>query len=340
MRQSVLDIYRSPNTGERLSVVEIADGAREMMDRSGNRFPIVEGVVDFTAGVTLATKDDDARRAYNAQAGDVYENAMRWLWQAFKANEVLVRNSTLDRLDLQAGQRVLEVGCGSGSDSELIARRLSRGELFVQDLSEKMVVLCKKRLGDLRQPDLNVEYSVSAACPLPFANHSFDRVFHFGGLNMFSDIGGSLREMARVTKPGGKVLVGDESVGPWLRGSEYGKIVMNNNPLCGAHAPLEKLPENAREVSLHYIIGETFYLISFTVGAGAPTVDLDLQHNGTRGGSMRTRYFGQLEGVTLEAKQIAIEAAKATRKSLHAWLDEAVREKAEQLQSPRSSKSD
>jgi ubiquinone/menaquinone biosynthesis C-methylase UbiE len=338
MRESALDIYRSPINGEGL--VEVDNGAREIMDRSGNRFPIVNGVIDFTAGVTLASKDDEARRAYDAQAGDVYENAMRWMWQAFKVDEMLVRNSTLDRLDLQPCQRVLEIGCGSGSDSELIARRLSRGELFVQDLSAQMVMLCKKRLADLRQPSLIVEYSVSAACPLPFSDHSFDRVFHFGGLNMFSDIGGSLREMARVTKPGGKVLVGDESVGPWLRGSEYGKIVINNNPLCDSNAPLEKLPENAREVSLHYIIGGTFYLISFTVGTGVPTVDLDLQHNGTRGGSMRTRYFGQLEGVTVEAKQIAIKAAKSSGKSLHAWLDEAVREKAEQSGLPRLSKPD
>jgi len=340
MRRSALEIYRSPIAGERLSVVESGDDALEIVDRSGNRFPIVEGVVDFTAGATLARKDEEARRVYDVQAGDIYESAMRWLWQAFKEDEAVVRNSTLDRLDLQPGQRVLEIGCGSGSDSELIAKRLSHGELFVQDLSKEMVTLCKRRLASLRQPSLAVEYSVAAGRPLPFADNSFDRVFHFGGLNMFSDIGGSLCGMGRVAKPGGKVLVGDESVGPWLRESEYGKIVIKNNPLCEAQAPLEKLPENARDVSLSYIIGGTFYLISFTVGTGVPAIDLDLQHNGTRGGSMRTRYFGQLEGVTVEAKQIAIEAAKASGKSLHAWLNEAVREKAEQSGLPRPSKSD
>ena len=111
---------------------------------------------------------------------------------------------------------------------------------------------------------------------------------------------------------------------------------MKNNPLCEAQAPLQKLPENARDVNLNYIIGGTFYLISFTVGTGPPTIDLDLHHQGVRGGSLRTRYFGELEGVTVEAKRMAIEAAKTSGKSLHAWLDEAVREKADQSRLPPS----
>ena len=66
--------------------------------------------------------------------------------------------------------------------------------------------------------------------------------------------------------------------------------------------------------------------ISFTNGDGAPPLALDLPHEGWRGGSMRTRYFGQLEGVTPEAKALAREAAAAAGVSVHEWLDRLVKE--------------
>jgi predicted HicB family RNase H-like nuclease len=43
---------------------------------------------------------------------------------------------------------------------------------------------------------------------------------------------------------------------------------------------------------------------------------------------MRTRYYGQLEGVTPEARKMAIEAAKAQGVSVHEWLDSLVRKAA------------
>ncbi len=64
------------------------------------------------------------------------------------------------------------------------------------------------------------------------------------------------------------------------------------------------------------------------MGEGEPPVNLDLPHKGRRGGTLRTRYFGQLERVTLEAKQAAIEAARKKGVSLHQWLDSLVKERA------------
>jgi hypothetical protein len=75
-------------------------------------------------------------------------------------------------------------------------------------------------------------------------------------------------------------------------------------------------------------LGGCFYLIDFKVGDGPPPVDIDLPHKGWRGGTMRTRYYGRLEGVTPEARKMAIEAAKAKGVSVHKWLDSLVREAA------------
>jgi hypothetical protein len=66
-------------------------------------------------------------------------------------------------------------------------------------------------------------------------------------------------------------------------------------------------------------------LIDFTVGEGHPRVNLDLPILGSRGGTHRTRYYGRLEGVTIEAKEMADRAARQLGMSRHEWLERAVR---------------
>jgi hypothetical protein len=72
-------------------------------------------------------------------------------------------------------------------------------------------------------------------------------------------------------------------------------------------------------------MGNCFYVIGFNKGEGPPRLDLDLPHRGWRGGTMRTRYFGVLEGVSIEAKALARKAAAQTGLSVHEWLDRLVR---------------
>lgn len=330
MRAISLQAYRCPVSGAALTHSPAASGreTEQLVSSSGHVYPIRSGIVDFTHQMELECADANARQQYDAQAGEAYDNAMQWLWTAFQQDEQAVRSGLIDQLDVRPGQKVLEIGCGGGSDSRLIAERLQEGALFLQDLSYEMLRLCKGRLQEWDSPKLDLEFSVSPAVPLPFADGYFDRVFHFGGLNMFSDIAAAMKEMARVTRVGGKIVVGDESVAPWLRQSEFGRVVINNNKLYEAPVPLDNLPECARDVALQFIVANTFYVISFTVGEGPPTANFDLPHKGRRGGTMRTRYYGQLEGVSLDAKKQAIAAAAAAGKSLHEWLDDAVRAKA------------
>lgn len=317
--------YRCPESDQAL---QYDASANALIGRDGRRYPIEDATLDFTANRVLDDADQDARAVYDGQAGEHYENAMDWVWSAFHEDERNVRSKLVGLLDVRPGQQVLEIGCGTGSDSALIAERLQEGRLCLQDISPRMLKLCQARMAGYDGSPLHIEYAVAEASPLPFEDRSFDRVFHFGGLNTFSDLEGSLAEMARVTKIGGRVVVGDESLAPWLRNTEYGQIVVTSNPLMAEPLPLDKLPACARDVSAHFVIGNAYYAISFEVGEGTPPLDLDLPHKGRRGGTLRTRHFGQLEGVTVEAKQLAREAALAAGKSMHAWLDEAVRAQA------------
>jgi SAM-dependent methyltransferase len=141
----------------------------------------------------------------------------------------------------------------------------------------------------LRPHDATIEYLLANGSYLPFEDHTFDAVFHFGGINQFGEVRRALSEMTRVTRIGGRVVVGDEGVPPWLRDQEFGTVLINANPLYQHEPPLRSIPVGAREVCLRWLLGNAFYLIDFSVAEGPPTVDVDLPIPG-RADTLRSRY--------------------------------------------------
>lgn len=97
-----------------------------------------------------------------------------------------------------AGQRILDVAAGTGTSSVAIAK--CGAEVVACDLSEGMV-----RVGRERHPEL--EFIVGDVTHLPFADNSFDSVTISFGLRNVADTQTALREMLRVTKPGGRLVV-------------------------------------------------------------------------------------------------------------------------------------
>jgi ubiquinone/menaquinone biosynthesis C-methylase UbiE len=316
--------YRAPQTGMPLRL----DGDH-LVSSDGSRFAIENGVPNLLWPPELAEIEKKTRDEYDRVAEKIYDAALNWQFAAIYEDEEKVRELMVDMLAPKPGARVLEVGCGTGRDSFRLARRLdASGELFLQDLSPGMVHACIKRMAECAQFKCGLSYSISNATYLPFPSDFFDAVFHFGGFNEFSDRKKSGEDFARVVKPGGTVLFGDESVGPWLRDIEFGKIVITNNPLFAHKLPLESIPACARDVSVRWIMANCFYVITFKKGDGPPPLNLDLVHQGSRGGSMRTRYYGVMEGVTPEAKELAKKAAARSGVSVHEWLDRLVRAQA------------
>jgi ubiquinone/menaquinone biosynthesis C-methylase UbiE len=327
MTPADVEFYRSPET---LSPLRL-DG-NDLLSAEGHRFFAVGDVPNLLWPPDLSTTEAKTKSEYDRVAERIYDTALNWQFAALREDEETVRELMVDMLGPKPDWRILEVGCGTGRDSHRLARRLgAHGMLFMQDLSPNMVHTCVARMADY-DSKLNfkcrLRYSISNAVYLPFDSGFFDAVFHFGGFNEFSDHKRAAEEFARVVKLGGKVLFGDESVGPWLRGTEFGGIVTTNNPLFNHELPLTSLPVCAREVNVRWIMGNCFYVITFRKGDGPPPLDLDLPHKGWRGGTMRSRYFGVLEGVTPEAKDLVKQAAASTGLSVHEWLDRVVRRQA------------
>lgn len=261
-------------------------------------------------------------------AESVYENFLTWLFMTFKVDEISFRNSLIKKLNLRENDRVLVTGCGLGDDVMCILPRIGlNGELFAQDISDLMVTATARRLTNAVDVPININniyLSVSNASMLPYPDLYFDAAYHFGGINLFSDIKSAIHEMARVVKVGGKVVIGDEGVAPWLKETQYGQMVICNNKLWALEPPLSLLPEIATDVHLTWVLGNCFYVIDFEVADSTPLIDVDVPHKGVRGGSIRKRYFGQLEGVDPELKDKVILAASTAGTSACDWVEQVI----------------
>jgi ubiquinone/menaquinone biosynthesis C-methylase UbiE len=246
-----------------------------------------DGIPDLVYPRRLRATDAEFQAKYDKGA-ESYDSGLAWMWQAFSADEDLVRDGMIDLLELQPGMRVLEVGCGTGEDSWRILQRLGEGVLVAQDLSIGMLQVARRRLAASE----NVDYVLSNASYLPFADNVFDAAYHFGGVNTFGERRRALAELARVVRPDGKVVIGDEGIAPWQRRKLIGRILVNANPLYAHKPPLQELPDVARDVRLQWIIGNAFYVVDFRVGTEPPAVNLDLPIPG-KGDTLRSRFRGK-----------------------------------------------
>ena len=333
MNADALSLYRHPATHAPLTLVDpvsvdgaIVSGALRAPD--GTTFPIRDGIADLVWPRDLTGSERAVVDFYDGRA-DVYDRYLPLTFTTHGEDEATVRASMVDLLRLTPGATVLEVGAGTGRDSRIIAERLAgSGRFFCQDLTGSMLA---RNRDQLKAAGLDAEFGLSNGSHLPFADDTFDALYQFGGVGEFPDIAAFFREAVRVVKPGGRIVAGDESMPPWLRKTEFARVLTFTNPQFDAALPLEHLPVEAREVCLRWLIGGTFYLIDFTVGVGEPKADIDFPIPGVRGGSHRTRVYGQLEGVSLETKALALEARAKLGLSMHDWLDALVRREAEAI---------
>ena len=108
---------------------------------------------------------------------------------------------------LVPGTRLLDVGCGPGSVTIDLAARLEPGEVVGVDTSAAVVEIAQKAAADAGAD--NVTFQVADAYELPFPDDAFDVVHAHQVLQHLTDPIAALREMRRVTRPGGVVAVRD-----------------------------------------------------------------------------------------------------------------------------------
>jgi ubiquinone/menaquinone biosynthesis C-methylase UbiE len=101
-----------------------------------------------------------------------------------------------------AGLKVLEIGCGLGTDGAQFAK--AGADYTGVDLTEAAVELARKRFEISNLPG---KFQTADAENLEFADESFDLVYSHGVLHHTPDTAGAIREIHRVLRPGGRAIV-------------------------------------------------------------------------------------------------------------------------------------
>jgi demethylmenaquinone methyltransferase/2-methoxy-6-polyprenyl-1,4-benzoquinol methylase len=137
-------------------------------------------------------------RLFYKYLSKVYDQVNPFIW-----NEEM-RDEALAMLDIQPGDRVLDVGCGTGFATEGLLQYTD--DVHGLDQSAHQMEKAFEKFGK----NDRVRFYRGDAERLPFADDSFDVVWSSGSIEYWPNPVAALREFRRIVKPGGTVLV----VGP------------------------------------------------------------------------------------------------------------------------------
>jgi demethylmenaquinone methyltransferase/2-methoxy-6-polyprenyl-1,4-benzoquinol methylase len=118
------------------------------------------------------------------------------------------RERAADLAAVGAGSRVLDVATGTGDMAIELARRVGpNGEVVGSDFSEGMLDRARAKAAGADASNVRPRFEWADAMQLPYGDGTFDAATVGFGARNFDDLGRGLAEMARVVRPGGRVVV-------------------------------------------------------------------------------------------------------------------------------------
>jgi len=254
-RKSALARLQSPFTGNPLHVEK--EGGREtLVSTSGERFPIRNGIPSFLKPQDLTGDNGKYNHVYET-IGGFYDDIQRVFCALKGIDRDAHFRSYMDRLEVKPGDSVLETSVGTGLNYRYLPQGVGLAGI---DLSPEMLAHCQV---NLRRWNLDADLYLGNAESLPFAEESFDVVYHVGAINFFNDRVKAIREMIRVAKPGSLLLIADET-------EKHAKEVYEKQPGSPwknrkepVRPPVDLIPPEMLEVSLEELRGGDFYVVTF-----------------------------------------------------------------------------
>lgn len=146
---------------------------------------------------------------------------------------VCMAEDMCDLGELRAGERVLDVACGSGTAALVAARRYCA----VTGIDYVPALLDRARLRS-RAEGLDADFLVADAQELPFPDHSFDATLSVYGVQFAPDQARAASELLRVTRPGGRIVLAGPPPTGWS-GDFFATHARHNPPPSDVPSPLK-----------------------------------------------------------------------------------------------------
>lgn len=120
----------------------------------------------------------------------------------------MLRRTTVDQALIQLGDSVLDVGCGTGEVTLFAKQRAGQGKVHGIDPAPEMIAVARKKA---KRKHLDIDFRLGVIEALPFPDSSLDVVTSSLMMHHLPDElkRRGLREIYRVLKPGGRLLIAD-----------------------------------------------------------------------------------------------------------------------------------
>jgi arsenite methyltransferase len=149
---------------------------------------------------TLAISDERLQQEFNRWAAEGEGEKM-------EHHHLDITEKTIRLMDLRPGDRVLDLGCGAGWATRLLARRVEdqdgSGKAIGLDVSDEMI----RRAQAIPSEFENVSYVCGSAQKIPGPDNFFDKVLSVESFYYYPDQERVLRELFRVMAPGGRMFI-------------------------------------------------------------------------------------------------------------------------------------
>jgi ubiquinone/menaquinone biosynthesis C-methylase UbiE len=236
-----------PESGQTLQPV--VDGFKRA---DGKTYKIIDGILSIVYPDSISGDDKKWNAFYDILA-PLYDFNERVIGKLITGVDIVKgRGNIVSYLGLKPGMRILEVSPGPGVFQNLLRDKIgANGEIVSLDLSLGMLRQCQKR-----NKSLGVQLIHGNAQYLPFAENSFDAVFHFGGVNLFNAPSKAINEFIRVTKTDGIVSWGDEGFAADYPVNLRRKILSRMNPgYSKTRPPVPSTVNNSKAYAVYSGLG-------------------------------------------------------------------------------------